>query len=259
MSTLPSWTVSLISHGHGRAILGVLNDLHAQLAEHDYRIVVTRNLPEDWDLLATLPAAYSARTELRTNKVPAGFGANHNAALAEARSDYVLMVDPDLRLASPIFAALDNALAQPECAVASPRAITPDGELEDNGRPVFTPTRLLRRYLLGRQRDTRRIARSATPQVDWLAGLFLAMRRRDFHALGGFDTGYFMYAEDIDLCLRAQLHGGQCVLLEQVQIVHPARRATLRNWRHLIWHMRSLWRLWHSQAYREFCRRRQVR
>ena len=252
MNTPPSWTVSLISHAHGRTILGVLNDLHAQLSGRDYRIVVTRNLAEEWDLLATLPAAYRAHTELRTNQAPLGFGANHNAALADARSDYVLMVDPDLRLTEPVFAALDSALAQPECRVASPRAVTPEGELEDNGRPLFTPMRLVRRYVLGRQHDTRRLTRCDRPQVDWLAGLFLAMRRADFHALGGFDSGYFMYAEDIDLCLRAQLQGGHCALLEQVQIMHPARRATLRNGRHLMWHLRSLLRLWRSQAYRDF-------
>lgn len=252
MTKAPSWTISVISHGHGQAILGVLSDLHKQLSGRDYRIVVTRNLPEAWDLMQALTKQQAERTQLRANPSPLGFGANHNAALSGARSDHLLMVDPDLRLPDAIFATLDAALADAQNAVVSPRAVTPEGALEDNGRPVLTPLRLLRRYLLGRQRDTRRIATS--PHVDWLAGLCLAMRSSDFHALGGFDTGYFMYAEDIDLCLRAQLNHGDCTLLDSIRVVHPARRATLRSRHHLLWHLRSLIRLWRSPVYREFRR-----
>ena len=258
MSSPPSWTVSVISHGHGAGLLGILGDLHQRLSGRDYHIVVTHNLPEQDTLSAALTAEQRAHTSFRTNATPAGFGANHNAALIGAQGDHVLMVDPDLRLPVPLFDALDAALAKPSTAIVSPQARTPEGLAEDNGRPLLTPLRLLRRYLLGRARDTRRLAHAPSAEVDWLAGLFLAMRRADFEALGGFDTRYYMYAEDIDLCLRAQLRGGRCLLLQNSHIVHPARRATLSSRQHLVWHLRSLLRLWRSPVYHNYRRQQKT-
>ena len=40
--------------------------------------------------------------------------------------------------------------------------------------------------------------------VDWAAGSFLLFKASLFRKLGGFDPGYFMYCEDIDICWRAQ-------------------------------------------------------
>jgi GT2 family glycosyltransferase len=44
----------------------------------------------------------------------------------------------------------------------------------------------------------------APVRVDAVSGALMAMRRTDFAAIGGFDTGYFVHVEDIDLCRRAE-------------------------------------------------------
>lgn len=250
---MASWTISVISHGHGDAVRGVLGDLHRQLKGRDYRIILTQNLTQPTaDPLRELPQDLLDHISLRRNARPQGFGANHNAALIDADSDYVLMADPDLRLPEAIFDALELALQQPGVGIVSPRALTPQGQPEDNARPVPTPSRLLRRYLFGRQRDSDRSTSLEPEHIDWLAGLCLAMRQSLFASLGGFDRGYFMYAEDVDLCLRARQRGQRCLLLETPRIIHPARRRSLRSPRHLLWHLRSLFRLWRSAAYRHY-------
>jgi N-acetylglucosaminyl-diphospho-decaprenol L-rhamnosyltransferase len=43
---------------------------------------------------------------------------------------------------------------------------------------------------------------------------------RDFEALGGFDEGYFLHVEDIDLCWRARQAGGQVLFQPAAQVVH---------------------------------------
>lgn len=248
----PIWTISTVSHGHGARMLPMLLNLHRHLVGTPYRIILTLNVPEESSFLDSLPA--DIPLTVRHNSAPKGFAANHNAALADCDSELLLVADPSLQLPDNIFPALAAHLRQPGSGIASPQAYTPDGEPEDNGRPLFTPGGLLARYLLGRRRNIRRMASLPAERIDWLAGLFLAMRSETFHALRGFDAGYFMYCEDIDLCLRAAERGLSVDLLPALRIVHPASRNTLKQWRHLLWHVQSLLRLWRSVPYRRAVR-----
>jgi N-acetylglucosaminyl-diphospho-decaprenol L-rhamnosyltransferase len=244
------WTVSVISHGHGAGVARVLEDIHAQLGAALGRLVLTLNAGEDAGFVDRLPDALRARLELRRNDRPRGFGANHNAALHASDTEFVLMADPDLALPQPVFAALESALADPRVGIVAPRAMTPDGRAEDNGRRLVTPAALLHRSLFGHRRDSASLPREGTADVDWLAGLCLAMRAETFRRLGGFDEGYHLYCEDVDLCLRARAAGLSVRLLCDLQVTHPARRASRRRLQHLRWHVASLLRLWRSPVYR---------
>ena len=68
--------------------------------------------------------------------------------------------------------------------------------------------------------------------------------------VGGFDERYHMYCEDVDLCLRLRGGGWRLARADAAVVEHAARRGSHRQWRHLGWHLRSLWRLWRSPAWR---------
>jgi hypothetical protein len=53
-----------------------------------------------------------------------------------------------------------------------------------------------------------------------ISGACFAMRRQDFEALNGFDEGYFLHVEDIDLCWRVRRAGGQVVFQPAAPVVH---------------------------------------
>jgi hypothetical protein len=64
-----------------------------------------------------------------------------------------------------------------------------------------------------------------TPTV---SGACFAMTRADFAALGGFDEGYFLHVEDVDLCWRVRQAGGAVLFQPQARVVHlgsTARKA----------------------------------
>lgn len=243
------WTISIVSHGHGARVTRGMLDIHRQLADVAHRFVLTLNAGEDAAFIDALPNALRSATRVIANPSPKGYGANHNAALRDARSDFVLVADPDLSVSMPVFGALEQALADPACGIVSPQAETPDGKPEDNGRALVTPAGLLRRYLLA-QRWRRPSPPADGRGVDWVAGLFMAMRSDTFLRLGGFDEGFHLYCEDVDLCLRARVQGLQVRLLHDLRIGHAANRSTLKRPEHLLWHLQSLLRLWRSDSYR---------
>ncbi len=79
----------------------------------------------------------------------------------------------------------------------------------------------------------------------------MAFKSTVFRELGGFDERYFMYCEDVDICLRMQL-AGYSLARADATVIHHTQRQTLKNLKHLAWHIRSLLRLWNSAAYKEF-------
>lgn len=263
-STFPSSavgiTVSVVSHGHGAALLALLEQLARQRNPELQRLILTLNLPEP-DIESELAAiAAAARFELRIvrNRVAAGFGANHNAAFAldttagTGPGSHFAVLNPDLRLARDPFPALLACLAAaPDAGCAYPRQLDSDGQAQDHERTLPTPLALLRRY------TARKAGAPMAPMApDWVNAAFLLFPAATFARLGGFDTHYHMYCEDVDLCLRLRLAGLRLLRCEQATVIHDAQRATRRSARHLLWHVASLWRLWHSSPYREFRRRR---
>ena len=130
--------------------------------------------------------------------------------------------------------------------IAYPRQVDASLKLLDFERKLVTPAALWGRYI-----RRRRYQPQANAPVDWVSGAFMAFKSSVFQSLGGFDECYFMYCEDVDICLRAQLAGYQLAKAD-IAVIHHTRRSTLKSRQHLKWHLRSLLRLWGSESYRRF-------
>ena len=243
----PKITVSIVSHGQVALVRPLLAQLRSLSAKAALHVIVTQNLPED-----RIPVEESEafRVTWLENAVPAGFGANHNAAFAHCRSDCFLVLNPDVRLSDDSVLRLADHLAQ--CpGVAGPRVVTPSGSLEDSARRVPSPVRLIKRWLLRRFEPDYDASVECQP-VDWVAGMCLAFDRDSFARVGGFDGRFHLYCEDVDICLRLRLLGRHVSWLQSATVVHDAQRASHRKWRYLVWHLQSLGRLLTSAAYWRF-------
>lgn len=241
-SSLGAVVVSVVSHGHGPTVQPLLYALAAGVQAGTsavQRVVLTLNLPES----APVPPPQGWPFVLQTihNARPAGFGANHNRALARAVEPFVCVLNPDVVLADgDPFAALVQAAGLLGTGCAYPAQVDAQGQLQDSERELPTPKALWRRRALG-QREVR---------VDWVNAACLVLPQPVWQQIGGFDESYFMYCEDVDLCLRVRL-AGLALVRAPVQIEHGGQRASHRRWTHLRWHVRSLLRLWRSPVYRQ--------
>ena len=229
--------VSLVCHRQGPLIPPLLEDL-ARCPEVG-QLVITHNVPE---AAVPVPDALTGRTLVLTNPSAKGFGANHNAAFQGCRAPFFCVLNPDIRLIENPFPALLACLADSKVAVAAPAVLNPLGDIEDSARHFPTPIGLVRKALgRGDGRYAFRLG-DAPLKPEWIAGMFLLLRSTTFSDISGFDEGFFLYYEDVDLCARLHADGWTVLLCPHTSVVHDPRRASHRNLRHFAWHMRSITR-----------------
>ena len=79
-------------------------------------------------------------------------------------------------------------------------------------------------------------------QADWLLGAFLFLRREMLDELGGFDEGFRLYGEDIDLAYRASKAGWERWYVPNAKAVHAHAAVTDRRLltRRTLWHWRGI-------------------
>ncbi|MFH0933988.1 MAG: glycosyltransferase family 2 protein, partial [Pseudomonadota bacterium] len=123
----------------------------------------------------------------------------------------------------------------------------------DNARNLPAPGEILKK-LLGGKSSVYREEAGKPLEPDWLAGMFLVFPCAVFRELQGFDERYFMYYEDVDICVRLRLAGYRVRLCGGVAAIHEAQRSSHRNLRHLGWHMASMLRFFLSEPYRRIRR-----
>ena len=165
-------------------------------------------------VIANIPGSVSSGIEALENDHPLGYAANLNRGLARTSGDAMLAANPDAVPEPGAVAALrDFMQGHPRCGVAGPRMVYPDGRPQPSRRrfPTVTGTIVrrtpLRRLLRQRRHYHLGEAQPSEPvQCDWMLGGFLLLRRSMLEA-GGFDEGFRLYGEDVDLQYRAMRAG----------------------------------------------------
>ena len=229
--------VSVVSHGHGAMVGRMITELlsYPEVAQ----VILTRNIPE------TKLVLNDARLVVIDNSSPKGFGSNQNAAFAYCQQTLFCPLNPDIEFERNPFAVLSDALGASGAALAAPLVKCPDGNVEDSIRRFPTPRSLLSKLLGGP--DGRYVVHEGDADFlpEWIAGMFMLFRSEDFRDLGGFDERFFLYYEDVDICVRAWRSGRKIVACPRASAIHDARRDSHRSLRHLRWHLASMARfLW---------------
>ena len=228
----------VVTHGRDPALAQCLATLGPQVDE----LVVVAN-----------PPAPKVDARMIVNDRSLGLSANLNKGIAATSAPFVVVANPDTTPHQAAVALLrDFAAGRPRCGVAGPMLLNPDGTSQASRRlfPTVSGTIVRRtplRWLVNpqeRQRahyqlDQRPISPAET---EWMLGAFLLLRREMLAELGGFDEGYRLYGEDIDLCYRAARAGWERWYVPQAVVTHVHAAETDRTFltRRTLWHWRSI-------------------
>jgi spore maturation protein CgeB len=150
-----------------------------------------------------------------------GFARACNAGAALAKGRYVVFLNNDT-LPRPgwLAAMVVAAEVDPQVGVVGSRLLYPDGTIQHAGigfNADFEPVHLHQ----GVPGDAPEVTRDHDCEA--LTGACLLLPRAFFHELGGFDEGYRMYFEDVDLCLRARAAGRRVRYAAGSVLIHLER------------------------------------
>ena len=227
----PHVSVVMVVYQTGEALIESIRHVLAEPLVDEFVIIDNGSPADEAERLRDLGMA-EPRVVLQQGHGNVGFARGANMGAETARGEYIIFLNPDANLQDGCVEALTGAFAdQPVPTVVGARVMNTDGTEQRGGRrgevtPVTTLLSFghltarfkgLSKFEIHREREPTPEAPIAMPTI---SGACFALRREDFDLLGGFDEGYFLHVEDIDLCWRARQAGGQVLFQPAAQVIH---------------------------------------
>ena len=231
-------TISIVSHGHCKMLSNLLMQISNLNSSID-KVIITHNLPSDLNIDAS---SYSFRTSVIQNEFPLGFGANHNQAFKYCTTRYFCVLNPDIEFLEDPFIDLINCLKDSKVGIAAPIVLNMDGVIEDSFRKFPSPFLIIKKALFGKKGIYKSSPHSHFLYPDWVAGMFMLLKSSTYKNLDGFDEKYFLYYEDIDICLRSWKSKNSVIVSKDSSVIHNAQRDSHTNLGFFLLHLKSMCR-----------------
>jgi len=163
-----------------------------------------------------------------------GFTRGTNQAMAQAKGEFLLLLNPDTLLTEDCFNPQITYLREhPEVGIAIPKVLNADGSFQQQSRRGDArPAEVFGYFLkLGKlfpkNRDLNGYLQSWLPEdevaeVKAVSGSCMFIRREVYEQIGGLDEQFFAYQEDSDYCMRARQAGWKVMYVPLSSIIHYA-------------------------------------
>jgi GT2 family glycosyltransferase len=227
----PRVSVVMVVYQTGVALTDSIRHVLDEPLVDEFIIVDNGSPPSEAEMLRSLGMT-EPRVVLQQGHGNVGFARGANKGAEMARGEYIIFLNPDANLQKDCVAALVTAFRnQLVPTVVGARVMNTDGSEQRGGRrgevtPVTTLLSFghltarfpgLAKFEIHREHEPLPRTPIAMPTI---SGACFALRRSDFEALSGFDEGYFLHVEDIDLCWRARQAGGQVLFQPKAKVIH---------------------------------------
>ncbi len=170
-----------------------------------------------------------------------GFGKSHNRAFAAVKAKYYFVLNPDTEFPADqnfLRKLYDFMEVHPKVGMAGPKIVYPDGSLQYScyrfpsfWQPIFSRTKW-GKHGRGKEMSDRFLMKdfdhNSTRPVDWVMGSAMFARASALAEVGGFDDGFFMYAEDSDWGRRMWEKGWAVYYVHSVFLKHVHGRASAK-------------------------------
>ncbi|MET4782116.1 glycosyltransferase family 2 protein [Glaciihabitans sp. UYNi722] len=232
----PAVAVITVSYGSGDVLDSFLRSIPSA-STHPLSVVVADNRTDDAELQSITTAASVNYLPLDRNY---GYGGAMNRAVRTLPEtvEWILISNPDVALDPGSIDILVNAGESDPAIGAVGPAIMTDGKLYPSARAVPSLRTGIGHALFANiwignpwTRAYRRDSSNTGVRRDagWLSGACLLVRRTAFDQLGGFDDGYFMYFEDVDLGYRLGRAGFRNLYEPAAVVTHSGAHSTTEN------------------------------
>lgn len=244
--------IILVNYNSGQYLKKCLDSIHPELNGRRCSILIIDNSSKDHSVEYASRSYPRVRTII--NKQNLGFARAVNIGIRMTSSDYILLLNPDAELLPNSFGRMIRFMEEhPDCGVLGGLVLYPDGRKQESCRRFPTPwtivlgrrTSFLHRLFpnnpFSREYLLKEADLSKTLEVDFVAGTFMMLRRKALETTGLFDEDFFLYVEDVDLCMRMRNHGWKvCFYPETICRHHYGETIRKDNIHPEIYHARSM-------------------
>lgn len=214
-------TISIVNFNSGEYLARCLDSIKSVENEADIRVVVVDNASTDGSLI--LAKEKFPKYRFIENEKNVGFGTANNQVLKNLETEYVLILNPDCLLEKGVLKELLTYYEKnPDTGVMTCKIILPDGSVDYTAhRGLPTPWASLL-YFFGDRTKYHLTDRDLKipHEVDSVAGAFFLTTKKVLEKSGLFDEKFFLYGEDIDLCVRIKEAGFKVIYYPYVSITH---------------------------------------
>jgi N-acetylglucosaminyl-diphospho-decaprenol L-rhamnosyltransferase len=246
-----SWAAVVVNYEAGALLTDCVRTVLADTSAGEVDLVVVDNGSTDGSVDALRAAVPGVRVVRSPGNV--GYARAANLGIAATRAPVVAVLNADLTIepgtAKAMVARFDG---EPALGACGPRIRNVDGTDYPSARRSPSVGLAVAHGLLGLWWPTNPFtvryreldADPAQPRsVDWVSGAAIWLRRSALDAAGGWDEGFFMYMEDLELCRRLRLAGFDVAYEPGGVVIHVQGASTSRTpYRMLVQHHRSAWR-----------------
>lgn len=208
--------------------------------------VVDNDSDDDTLTVVQRHAIEDARIHFIANPDNPGFATACNQGAADSRAPWLVFINPDLMVAPDTLLRLRQ---KAESLGGTPSLLGVE-QVDEHGQPDGAVRRRDPDFaaMLRSPREGAQLAVAADPaqplqRVDAISGALMLMPRALFDGIGGWDAGYRLHAEDLDLCRRARAAGAVVAVANDLQVLHLRGVSSRSRPFFVEWHKhRGLWR-----------------
>lgn len=212
------FSIIIINYKTINLTLDCVESIFAHCPGGNFEIIVLDNNSQDGSV-AKLQNTFGNTIKVVANESNLGFAGANNIGANLARGKYLFFLNSDTKFTDNILPIIKTTFENhPDFSILGPQVLLADTKAQAGAYGHF-PTLLT---LLSRQtkKNWKKNIQPDLWQSDWLSGAALVIQKEKFQEIGGWDENFFLYFEDVDLCLRTQKTGGKIGICPGINIIH---------------------------------------
>lgn len=241
---LPGIAAVVVTHESASSIDDCLLRLRIAQGVHEIRVVDNASTDDTMEIVQR-HALQDARLRFIANPDNPGFAVGCNQGACDTQSPWLAFINPDLMVEADTLSRLRAHLAGAAGEVLLGVDLVDEEGVRDAAArrrdPVFAA--MLRSPGAASRLGVPADDGVALQPVDIVSGALMLVTRALFDRIGGFDEGYRLHAEDMDLCRRARDAGAVVAVANDIRVLHLRGVSSRARPVFVEWHKhRGLWR-----------------
>jgi len=198
-------SVIIVNYNTGHMLGPCLNSLRLQRAKE---VIIVDNASRDDSL--EIIGGHFKDVKLIASPENLGFARANNLAAQSSSGKYLFFLNPDTEVMPGAIRTLITFMEEnPKIGLAGATIINPDGTGQSSWETRYPG-----------QRPAGDPYKNLPGKIAWILGAAMITERKVFQDMGGFDSDFFLYGEDLDLCLRYRKAGWEIAIASQATVTH---------------------------------------